>query len=265
MALGDCGATVYVAARTTRDGPPPADGVPGTIEDTADAVTARGGLGIPVRTDFGDSEQAAALFRRVEEEQGRLDLMVNSAWGANGMAEWDVPFWKLSDGLWRDTVATINGIWFTSVLAARIMVKQNSGIIAHITDNLRPDTSAHRGQILWDLGHEAMNRLVGSMSAELKKHQVTVVGLNPGFMRTERVLIHMKTDEIKRQFRFDLSESPEYVGRAVAALAADQEVFRKTGRLLWGAELAREYGFTDVDGRYIPPFDPNAPVQAFPC
>lgn len=263
LALGDAGVTVYVAARTSRGGPQPADGAPGTVEDTAAEVTARGGQGIPVPADLGNEEQAAALFRRVEQEQGRLDLLVNSAWGPNAMAEWSKPFWDLSPGIWRETVATINAAWLTSVHAARIMARQRRGLIIHVTDNIHPDPSAHRGQILHDLGHEILNRLIMSTSMELKKAKVAVVGLNPGFMRTERVLMHMTTAERKRQFRFDLSESPEYIGRAVAALAADPNAFRKTGQLLWAAELATEYGFTDTDGRHVPVFDPNAPPQ--PC
>jgi len=265
LALGDAGATVYVAARTSRDGPKPADGAAGTVEDTAEEVCARGGQGIPVRADLGNEEETAALFQRVEREQGGLDLMVDSAWGANFMPEWSKPFWELSAGIWRDTLGTINAAWLTTVHAARIMVKQRHGLIIHVTDNLHPDTSAYRGQVLWDLGHEFLNRLVTDVSRELKKSKVTVVGLNPGFMRTERVLMHMATEEIKKQFRFDLSESPEYVGRAAAALAADAKALRKSGQLLWAAELATEYGFTDIDGRVIPLFDPNAPVQPYPC
>jgi NAD(P)-dependent dehydrogenase (short-subunit alcohol dehydrogenase family) len=263
--LGDAGATVYVAARTSRHGPKPADGAPGTVEDTAEQVTARGGQGIAVRADLGNEDEAAALFRRVEQEQGRLDLMADSAWGANLMPEWSKPFWELSPGIWRDTLATINAAWLTSMHAARIMVEQRHGLIIHVTDNLHPDPSAYRGQVLWDLGHEFLNRLVKAMGRELKKSKVAVVGLNPGFMRTERVLMHMTTDAIKKQFRFDLSESVEYIGRAAAALAADPKALRKTGVLLWAAELAKEYGFTDIDGRVIPLFDPNAPPQPYPC
>ena len=274
LALGDAGATVYVAARTSRHGPKPADGAPGTVEDTAEEVSARGGQGIPVRADLGNEAETAALFQRVEEEQGRLDLMADSAWGAT-IAEWSKPFWELSAGIWRDTVATINAAWLTSVHAARIMVKQPGGLIIHVTDNLHPDPSAYRGQILWDLGHDFLNRLVMAHEprtdqtareiANPAKSKVAMVGLNPGFMRTERVLKHMSTDAIKKQFRFDLSESVEYIGRAAAALAADPDVFRKNGQLLWAAELATEYGFTDVDGRVIPLFDPNAPPQPYPC
>jgi NAD(P)-dependent dehydrogenase (short-subunit alcohol dehydrogenase family) len=258
LALGDAGATVYVAARTSRDGPKPADNAPGTVEDTAEEVTARGGRGIPVRADLSNADQAAALFDRVAQEQGRLDVLANSAWGANAMAEWSKKFWELSPGIWRDTTETVSVCWLTSVHAARIMVKQGRGLIVHVTDNL-PDVTEYRGQILWDLGHECLNRLVMSMSRELKKARVAVVGMNPGFMRTERVLMYMTTEARKRQFRFDLSESPEYIGRAVAALAGDEKVLRKTGQLLWAADLAGEYGFTDVDGRVIPRFDPKAP------
>ena len=145
------------------------------MEDTAEEVCARGGQGIPVRADLGNEEEAAALFRRVEEEQGRLDLMVDSAWGA-------------TIAVWRDTAATIDAAWLASVHAARSMV---------------------------------LNRLIADMSRELKKSKVAMVGINPGFMRTERVLRHMTTEALKKQFRFDLSESPEYIGRAAAALAAD--------------------------------------------
>ena len=192
LALGDAGATVYVAARTSRHGPKPADGAPGTVEDTAEEVCARGGQGIPVRADLGNEEEAATLFRRVEEEHGRLDLMVDSAWGAT-IAEWSKPFWELSAGIWRDTAATIDAAWLTSVHAARIMVKQRRGLLIHVTDNIHSDVSAYRGQILWDLGHEFLNRLIADMSRELQKSKVAMVGLNPGFMRTERVLRHMTT------------------------------------------------------------------------
>src|SRR5271165_1159679 len=143
LALGDAGATVYVAARTSGTGPKPADGVAGTVEDTAAEVCARGGQGITVQADLGNEVQTAALFRRVEEEQGRLDLMVDSAWGANAMAEWSKPAWELSAGIWGDTIGTVNAAWLTSVYAARMMAKQRSGLIVHITDNLHPDTSAY--------------------------------------------------------------------------------------------------------------------------
>jgi NAD(P)-dependent dehydrogenase (short-subunit alcohol dehydrogenase family) len=261
VALGDAGATVYVAARSSRSGPKPADGAPGTVEDTAEEVTARGGEGIPVCTDLSDEHQTAALFAHVEKEHGRLDVLADSAWGANFMSEWSKPFWELSSGIWRDTLATLGAIWWPSVLAARIMARQKHGLIIHVTDNDHADIHAYKGQILHDLGHEGMNRLIAAMSLDAGKRGFAVLGLNPGFMRTERVLRHMTTDARKKQFRFDLSETPEYIGRAVAALTADPAAHDKNGQFLWVADLAKEYGFTDVDGRLIPRFDPNAPMN----
>jgi NAD(P)-dependent dehydrogenase (short-subunit alcohol dehydrogenase family) len=254
LALGDAGATVYVAARTTRGGPKPPDGAPGTIEDTADEVCRRGGVGIPVRTDLGDDEQAAALFQRVEQEQGRLDLLANSAWGADCIRVWSKPFWELSPALWQQTVNTVSSYWVSASHAARIMSRQGHGLIVFVTDNYPDDTSKYRGQVLHDLGHESINRLTIGMAKEAKKRGVTVAALNSGFMRTERVLMHMKTEALKQQFRFHLSESVEFLGRAVAALLAADDVQRHAGKFLWACELAEEYGFTDVDGR-IPRFD----------
>jgi NAD(P)-dependent dehydrogenase (short-subunit alcohol dehydrogenase family) len=263
LALGEAGATVYVAARTSRSGPPNA--VPGTVEDTAEQVTARGGTGIPVRADLSKEEEVAALFARVENDHGRLDLVANSAWGANFMPVWSKRFWELSPAIWQETLDTVSVCWLTSRHAARIMQKQRHGLIIHVTDNLPTGVSDYRGQILHDLGHECLNRLIWAMAREAKKANVAVIGLNPGFMRTEAVLQYMTTEERRRQFRFDLSESPEYIGRAVAALAGDNQVIGKTGQLLWVADLASGYGFTDIDGRYIPKFDPTAPLQAYPC
>lgn len=180
------------------------------------------------------------------------------------MPEWSKKFWELSPALWTETLVTLGACWQASVHAARMMAKNAGGLIVHVTDNPWDDPHGYRGQILHDAGHECVNRLIAAMSADGKKSRIGVVGLNPGFMRTERVLAQMTSDEIKRQFRFDLSESTEYIGRAVAALAADPKVMAKTGKLLWVCDLAKEYGFTDVDGRYIPRFDPSAPMQEFP-
>ncbi len=206
----------------------------------------------------------AALYRRVEKEQGRLDILANSCWVADFMSVWGKPFWELSPAIWRTAQATVSAYWLAGAYAARLMAKQRCGLIVNVTDNDPADPSAYRGQILHDMGHECIDRLVAGMAADLRKAKVAVVGLNPGFMRIERVLRSMKTERIKRQFRFDLSETPEYIGRAVAALAADRHAIRKSGQLLWVADLAKEYGFTDVDGSYIPRFDPAAPVKPYP-
>jgi NAD(P)-dependent dehydrogenase (short-subunit alcohol dehydrogenase family) len=262
LTLGAAGAIVYVAARSVRGGPGPADGAPGTVEDTAEEVVRRGGRGIPVGSDLSNCEQAARLFLRIEEDQGRIDVAVNSVWAGDFMREWSRRFWDLSPHLYPETSGTIAACWYMSVHAARLMAKQRRGLILHVTDNEYHDPHGYHGQILNDLGHEAINRLIAAMARDAKKAGFAVAGLNPGFMRTERVLAHMKDEATKRRFRFDLSESPEYIGRAVAALAADRDGWEKrNGKLLWVAELAKEYGFTDVDGRYIPLFDSSAPLR----
>lgn len=277
LACGEAGATVYVAARSTRGGLKPSDNAPGTVEDTAEEVTARGGHGIPVRIDLSDQQQVASLFDRIEKDHGTVDVLANAVWGPQIVPVWSTPFWQLDPDLWRETLSTIGACCWTSFYAARLMTKANRGLIAFVTDNFsipgddpssgRPDPnpSAWRGQILHDFGHESINRLVFGLSHSTKKYNLAVVGLNPGFMRTERVLMHMTSDKIKKQFRFDLSESVEYVGRSVVALATANDIAKKNGGLLWVCDLAREYGFTDIDGRYIPKFDPKAPVQEFPC
>jgi len=252
LALGDVGATVYVSSRNPQD-----------VERTAADVTARGGHGIPVPADLSRQPQVATLFNRVITEQGRLDVLAISAWTANFMPVWSKTFWDLDTSIWDETLDTVSIYWHCSSYAARLMQKQRHGLIVYVTDNLPDDPSGYRGQILHDLGHEALNRLIHGMSTQAK--HFAVVGLNPGFMRTEAVLAHMKDEKTKKQFRFDLSESPEYIGRAVAALAAERNINERNGKLLWVCDLAGEYGFTDIDGRHIPRFDPHAPMQAYPC
>ena len=127
------------------------------------------------------------------------------------MPVWSKKFWDLGLDIWRETLETVSVCWLTSAYAARLMTRQQSGLIVHVTDNYYEDPSSYRGQILHDMGHECLNRLVKGMSKDTKKSKVAVVGLNPGFMRTERVLMHMTTEARKKQFRFDLSESPEYI------------------------------------------------------
>jgi NAD(P)-dependent dehydrogenase (short-subunit alcohol dehydrogenase family) len=201
-----------VAARTAREGARPSDQAPGTVEDTAEQVTSRGVCGIPIREDLSDPDQVGALFRRVAQEQRRLDVFANAAWGPQCMPVWSKPFWELDLTLWSETLSTCNGCWLASVNAAKLMIEQVRGMTVQVTDNLYPDPSAYRGQILYDLGHEFINRLVLNLSLGLIKSNVAIVGLNPGFMRTERVLMHMKTEALKKPFRFDFSESLEYIG-----------------------------------------------------
>ena len=265
LALGDAGATVYVAARTLESGPKPADGASGSVEKTAREVTARGGTGIAVAVDLSDETQVEALFRRIGEEQGRLDLAASSVWYGNPIEAWGQPFWKLERELWRDMTNTVTANWLFGQYAARRMAAQKHGLIIYVTDMVS-DPDAYYGQMMWDVGHHAIQRLIVGMCHELRSRNVAVTGMNPGFMRTERVVKHMRgaSEKERMQFRFDLSESTEYIGRAVAALAAGGNGMAKSGQFLWVADLAKEYGFTDIDGRYIPRFDPNAPAQEYP-
>jgi NAD(P)-dependent dehydrogenase (short-subunit alcohol dehydrogenase family) len=268
LALGEAGATVYVAGRTVRGGPKPPDGAPGTIEDTAEEVTARGGAGIPVRADCTVEAEVAAVFDRVGREQGKLDILANAVWGAadvlptleDEQADWGHPFWEQSLGQWHGQMTAGPFAYFlTSSHAARLMASAGTGLIVSVTDGVvdgaPPDE--YQGQLLWDLSHHCINRMMRGMAVEAKPHGIAVITLMPGFMRTERVLMNLKTEELKKFYRFDLSESPEYLGRAVAALAADPDVLRKTGNIHFVGDLAREYGFTDIDGRSIPRFNPH--------
>ncbi len=263
LALGDAGATVYVTGRTGRGGAAPPDGASGTVEDVADEVSARGGRAVAVHIDLTDAGQVAALFERVERAHGRVDVLANAVWGGNEAVEpdaWGRPFWQqpLADE-WRRTMgAGVYAYLLASGEAARRMVEKRRGLIVHVTDGLTADgTRPYMGQIFWDLAHLCIDRMAAAMGQELKEHGVAVLALMPGFMRTERVLMHMTSDEVKKAFRFELSETPEYVGRAVAALAADPQVMRRTGSVAFVADLAREYRFTDVDGRQVPRFDPS--------
>ena len=275
LALGDAGATVYVAGRTARGGPKPNDGAPGTIDDTADEVTARGGMGIAVRTDCTHEDDIAALFDRVEREQGQLDVLANAVYGAadaamsmeEWQASWGRPFWEESPDAWRYSMdGGPHAYWRMSVHAARMMAPRKKGLIVGVTDGIMGDVHEgllagkalgdYSGMLMWDLSHVCINRLMRAMSVELKKQKIAVVTLMPGFMQTERVMRNLPDEETKKMFGFDKSESVEYIGRAVAALAGDPKAIKKTGRIHFVADLAKEYGFTDIDGRVVERFNP---------
>jgi NAD(P)-dependent dehydrogenase (short-subunit alcohol dehydrogenase family) len=267
-ALGEAGATVYCTGRSTRENRParrpkkaaPFDlaNRPETIEETAELVTSRGGRGIYARVDHTDEEQVAALFERVWKEQGRLDVLVNDVWGGDELGEWK-PFWKLSTekGLTMLRRAVFSHI-ITSRQAAPLMVERKRGLIVEITDG---DGLNYRGTLFYDLVKVSVIRLAFDMAEELRKHKVAALALTPGFLRSEAMLEHMGVTEenwregAKKQPSFIESETPLFAGRAVAALAADPKVLSKSGKVLSSWNLAREYGFTDVDGRR--PFFPR--------
>jgi NAD(P)-dependent dehydrogenase (short-subunit alcohol dehydrogenase family) len=274
LALGDAGATVYAVGRTSALGPAPADGAPGSVDETAAEVTARGGVGVAVQADCTNDHQVAALFERVAKDHGRVDVLANAVWGAadtnmsmdDWLASWGNPFWEQPTAAWQQMMdAGPHAYFLMSVHAIRSMVRHGRGLIVGVTDGYfeppagaePPDPIGHR-QLVWTLSHLCINLLMQGIAGEAKKKKIAAVTLMPGFMRTERVVRIMTTDKLKKQFGFDQSESTEYIGRAVAALAADPRVMSKSGRVHLVADLAREYGFTDVDGRQVPPFNPSA-------
>jgi NAD(P)-dependent dehydrogenase (short-subunit alcohol dehydrogenase family) len=256
--LGEAGAVVYCTGRSVRGRPNmtgPLAGRPENIDETAEMVSARGGVGIAVRTDHSDESQVESLFERVAGEQGRLDVLVNDI-SEGEMHEWK-PFWKLSveRGL-RGLRQGVETHIITARHAAPLMVKQKSGLVVEIGDG---DGLYHRGTLFYDLIKVAVSRLAYAWAEELHPHGVAALAVTPGFMRTEVVLEQFgateedwrevaEKSEKARGFGFAGSETPFFVGRAVAALAADPGVLKKSGGLYSSWGLAEEYGFDDVDG-----------------
>jgi len=256
--LGEAGATVYCTGRSTRGRPNMMGalaGRPENIDETAEMVSARGGVGIPVRADHSDESQVEALFERVGKERGRLDVLVNDI-SEGEQHEW-TPFWKLSveKGL-RMMRQAIDTHVITTRHAAPLMVKQKSGLVVEIGDG---DGLFHRGSLFYDLIKITVSRLAYAWAEELHPHRVTALALTPGFMRTETVLETFgateenwrevaEKNEKARGYGFGGSESPYFVGRAVAALAADKDLLKKSGGLYSSWGLSEEYGFTDIDG-----------------
>src|SRR5262249_35679810 len=251
LALGECGATVYVTGRSVK-GQPTTDDMPGTIDETAEAVTARGGVGVAARCDHTIDTEVEALFERVKMEQGRLDLLVNCAWGGyevEGRIS-QAPFWEQPPHYWnRMFVSGVRAALVSSRFAAPLMLMRNQGLIVNITAWV---DDVYLSNIFYDVAKSAINRMAFGMAQELKKRNIAAIALAPGFIRTERVVAAFNSAGMQGYESF--TESPEYIGRAVAALAADPNVMEKSGRTLTVGALAQEYGFTDVDGRMIPPF-----------
>jgi NAD(P)-dependent dehydrogenase (short-subunit alcohol dehydrogenase family) len=241
---------VYVTGRSVAGGQT-TDGLPGTIDETAELVTQRGGTGIALRCDHTVDDEVKEVFARVRQEQGQLDVLVNNVWGGYEHYEshaFDAPFWEQPLWRWHGMfVAGVRAHYTASHFAAPLMLAQGSGLIICISAG---DQQKFLGNVLYDTAKSAVDRMVKGMAHELRPHGVAAIGVYPGFVRTERVLAY------HAQHSFDLSntESPEYVGRAVAALAADAEIMQRSGNIYKAGELARVYGFTDVDGRQVEPF-----------
>jgi NAD(P)-dependent dehydrogenase (short-subunit alcohol dehydrogenase family) len=255
VALGEAGATVYCTGRTTREQRSESDR-PETIEETAEQVTAAGGTGIAVQVDHLESEQVADLVRRIDAERGRLDVLVNDVWGGDRFIEWNTPLWghDLDAGL-RLLHRAVDTHLITSHHALPLLIRDPGGLVVEMTDGTAEYNADHyRVNAFYDLAKAAVIRLAYAHSHDLAPHGATAVALTPGWMRSELMLDAFGVteenwrDAVERAPHFAISESPRFVGRAVAALAADPDRRRFTGRSLSSGGLAQEYGFTDLDG-----------------
>lgn len=251
--LGEAGATVYCTGRSVRGQLASGPNRPETIEETAEMVTSYGGAGIPVRVDHLVEAQVQALFARVQAEQGRLDILVNDIWGGEDFESWGKRFWELDvrQGLRVFEVAVHTHI-ITAKYAAPYLIARGQGLIVEITDG---DGAYYRGSFYYDLVKMSVIRLAYSMAEELRPHGVSAVAVTPGFLRSEAMLDHFGVSEAnwqdgaKKDPHFIASETPYFVGRAVAALAADPNVAQKSGGVYASWTLSDEYGFGDIDGR----------------
>ncbi|MBW2270274.1 MAG: SDR family NAD(P)-dependent oxidoreductase [Deltaproteobacteria bacterium] len=238
--LGARGATVYCTGRRSCAGDPPEAG---TVEAIAAEVDASGGHGISVACDHRDDAAVEALFARVRDEQGRLDVLVNNAFIIPKELASGRPFWELPLSNWDDMVDVgTRSAYAASRLAAPMMIEQRSGLIANISSSGAREYAWH---VAYGVGKAALDRLTVDMAHELRRHRVTVVSLWPGLVLTERNQSNL--DRVPG-LDFSTAESLRFTGRAVAALAADSGVFERTGRVFPSRDLADEYGFTDVDG-----------------
>ena len=241
--LGEGGATVYVTGRSSRAGAR-TDDMPGTVEDSAAAVSARGGTGIAVVCDQTDPAQVDALVARIRTDCGRLDVLVNNAWGGYERydeARFDAPFWEQPlrqrwDGMFGA------GVWPTLLTSCRAAPLLADGALVACT--IAWARGAYTGNAIYDAAKACIARFAFAMAHDLRDRGVTSVAIAPGFMRTERVM----SAHAARPFDLSVTESPEYLGRAIAHLAADPDRRARSGELLTAGDLAREYGFTDVDG-----------------
>ena len=230
LGLAEAGATVYATGRTAAE----------------DAFPTNGRV-VPLRCDHTVDGEVEAAFRRVMAEQGRLDILVNNVWGGyermveDGEFTWTKPFWQ--QPLWRWDAMFAAGVrahYVSSIYAARAMAAQRSGLMVNISFWA---AQKHMGNVAYGVAKAATDKMTSDMAHELREHNVAVVSLYPGLVRTEKVM------ESAAYFDLSNSESPQFIGRAVAALAADAEIMKKSGQVLVAAALAREYGFTDVDGK----------------
>jgi NAD(P)-dependent dehydrogenase (short-subunit alcohol dehydrogenase family) len=255
VALGEAGATVYATGRSTRERRSEVDR-PETIEETAELVTAAGGEGVAVAVDHLDPAQVGALIARIDAGHGRLDVLVNDIWGAEHLFEWSSPVWEhdLDRGL-RLLRLAIDTHLITSHHALGLLLRRPGGLVVEVTDGTAAYNADHyRVSLFYDLAKTSVIRMAWGVAQEVGAHGGTALALTPGWLRSEAMLEHYGVSEAnwrdatERTPHFCISESPRYVGRAVAALAADPHVARWNGQSLSSGGLAQVYGFTDVDG-----------------
>jgi NAD(P)-dependent dehydrogenase (short-subunit alcohol dehydrogenase family) len=249
--LGEAGATVYCTGRSVR-GKPATGNRPETIDETAEFVTARGGRGIAVQVDHSDEKQVEALCERIRREHGGLDVLVNDIWGGDELLEMGTPFWTQSAA--KGQLMIERGV-FTHLITSRhavpLLLERQRALLVEITDG---DGFGYRGSLWYDLAKLSVIRLAFTMAHELRRTNVTSLAVTPGFLRSEAMLEIFGVTEANwrdgaaKDPNFIASETPVFVGRAVAALAADPNVRSKNGRVFSSWALAREYGFTDIDG-----------------
>ena len=241
LELGALGATVYVTGRTTKHGAHP---LGGTVAETAAAVTAAGGRGFAVACDHRDDSQVKRLFKQVETEQGRLDVLVNNAFIIPKELTSGKPFWEVPLSNWDDMIDVgTRSAYVASALAAKLMIAAKRGLVANISSSGAREYAWH---VAYGVGKCALDRLTADTAHELRAHGVAVVSLWPGLVLTERL---QGAQAAMPQLDFAGAESQRFTGRAVAALACDADVLRWSGRAIASRELADVYGFTDVDGR----------------
>jgi NAD(P)-dependent dehydrogenase (short-subunit alcohol dehydrogenase family) len=260
LSLGEQGATVYVTGRSIR-GRQTADLPGANIQDTAEEINARGGMGIPVQCDHSVDEEVEALFDRVRQEQGHLEILVNNAWGGyetnTDWSSWGAPFWEQPLSRWDVMFRVgLRSHMTSSYFAVPLILSTRRRQRLIVNTTVAMEEAGYPANLFYWLSKVAINRMTYKMADELRKRKVAVVALAPGWLRTMHILQSHETDDESACKISSLqgSESTRYAGRAVVALATDTEVMEKTGRLLRTRELGPEYGFTDVDGR-CPPLD----------
>jgi NAD(P)-dependent dehydrogenase (short-subunit alcohol dehydrogenase family) len=247
LALAEQGATVYVTGRTVTPGSHP---LPGTVGETAAEVDRRGGKGIAVKVDHANDEQVAALFARVWREQGRLDILVNNAIAIPAELTQPGSFWEKPISNWEMIDVGLRSNFVAAWHAARIMVPQKSGLIVAISGYVGV---TYTYNVIFGTCKSATDRMARDMAIELKPHQVASLSLWQGFTYTERAQQNLKTvSGMASQLNSAAGTSVEFPGRIIAALARDAEIMKRSGGTFIAAELAQEYGITDIDARVIP-------------